>query len=159
MNAWYFVLFMLCCYAVLGIVNLQLAITAAHNFFNIILKIVPVLGLVFLLLFLFNYFINPRKLAEHLGKRGLLGWALSALGGVISTGPIYLWYPLLNELQKNGMRNAFIATFLYTRAIKPALIPLLIYYFGLKFTIVLTAVMFFFSFIQGFVVEKLEVML
>jgi len=160
MNAWHFPLFVLLGYGILLFVNPQIVLLAIGNFISIMFRIVPVLGFVFVLLFLLNYFIEPRKLAKHLGKRsGPVAWTLTAIAGIVSTGPIYLWYPLLNELQKHGVRNAFIATFLYARAIKPALIPLLIYYFGLQFTIVLTFLMFIFSFFQGYLVEKIEVII
>jgi uncharacterized membrane protein YraQ (UPF0718 family) len=66
-----------------------------------------------------------------------------------------MWYPLLSDLQKKGVKNSFIATFLYNRAIKPALLPLIIFYFGLAFTIVLTIVMIIASVFQGLIVEKI----
>ena len=104
---------------------------------------------------LINYFVKPKKLVQYLGKNaGLKGWIISIISGIISTGPIYMWYPLLNELQKKGIRNAYIVAFLYNRAIKPALLPLLILYFGLTYTIVLTIVMIIISILQGIIVEK-----
>ena len=63
---------------------------------------------------------------------------------------------MLKELKERGVNYGFISTFLYNRAIKPALIPLMIYYFGLNFTIILTFVMIVMSVIQGFIFEKLE---
>ena len=53
------------------------------------------------------------------------------------------------------MKNSLIAVFLYNRAVKPALIPLMIYYFGLSYLIVLTIVMIIFSIINGILVEKI----
>ncbi len=44
-------------------------------------------------------------------------------------------------LQKKGMRPALIATFLYNRAVKIPLLPLLIIYFGLTYSLVLMVVM------------------
>ena len=119
-------------------------------------KIIPILFLVFILMATANYFINPRRIAKYLGKEsGIKGWIIAIFGGIISTGPIYLWYPLLNDLQKKGVRNGLIATFLYNRAIKIPLMPLMILYFGLKYLFVLTMVMIIFSVFQGIVVEKI----
>ena len=98
-----------------------------------------------------------RDRVKYLGKKRK--WLFAILGGIISTGPIYMWYAMLRELKEKGVGYGFIATFLYNRAIKPPLIPVIIYYFGLKFTIVLTGVMIIFSVLQGMIIEKLEMRL
>ena len=122
---------------------------------GIVQKIVPVLVLVFVFLVIVNWFITPKMLLKYLGKEaGMKGWLIAIGTGIISSGPIYMWYPLLQDLQKRGVRNGFIATFLYNRAIKPALLPLMIYYFGIIYTLVLTVVMAAVSVFQGVVVEK-----
>jgi hypothetical protein len=76
-------------------------------------------------------------------------------GGILSTGPIYMWYPLLNDLQKQGMRPSLIAVFLYNRAVKIPLMPLIIIYFGWIYMIVLLVVMIVVSIAQGWITEKL----
>lgn len=133
------------------------SITLTLNFFiSIIKKIIPVFILVFIIMLLINYFVSPKKLARYFGKKaGIKGWLFSIIGGIISTGPIYMWYPMLNDMQKKGVKNKFIATFLYNRAVKPALLPLIIFYFGLIYTIVLTFVMIIASIFQGILTEKL----
>jgi len=65
-----------------------------------------------------------------------------------------MWYPLLADLKEKGMKNSLIATFLYNRAIKIPLIPITIYYFGIKLTIILTIYMIIFSIINGILVGK-----
>jgi uncharacterized membrane protein YraQ (UPF0718 family) len=125
-------------------------------FKNIMIKILPVFVIVFALMFIINYFITPKKLVEYLEKgNGAKAWLITIIAGIISTGPIYMWYPLLAELREHGIKHGFVAAFLYARAIKPALIPLMIFYFGLAFTIILTIVMITFSVIQGISVNKL----
>ena len=57
--------------------------------------------------------------------------------------------------KKKGMKTSLAATFLYARAIKPALLPLMVFYFGLTYVIVLTVVMIIFSMVQGLIVEKI----
>jgi len=123
---------------------------------NLFVKVLPSLLLVFVLMIVFNLFIAPESLAKYLGKEsGVKAWLIAAFAGIISTGPIYLWFPMLKQLKNHGTREGVIATFLYDRAIKPPLLPLMIYYFGIMFTIILTIVMFFISIVQGYVVEKL----
>ena len=70
-------------------------------------------------------------------------------------GPIYPWYAMLSELRQKGMRNALIAAFLYSRAVKLPLLPLMIHYFGVAYTLVLCLYLIVFSIISGIVVEKL----
>jgi len=123
--------------------------------YDIILKIIPVFFLVFVLMALANYYIKPKTLAKYIGEgSGAKGWIIAIAGGIISTGPIYLWYPLLKELREGGVRDALISAFLYNRAIKIAFIPMVIFYFGLKYTIVLTIVMVIASVLQGILTEK-----
>jgi uncharacterized membrane protein YraQ (UPF0718 family) len=66
-----------------------------------------------------------------------------------------MWYPLLADLKEKGLSHGLIACFLYNRAIKIPLLPLLIFYFNWQFVIVLTIVMIGASLIQGIFVNKL----
>lgn len=123
---------------------------------NILAQIWYVLILVFGLLFLSNLLLTPKVVKGWLGHTsGWKGWLLAVSGGILSSGPIYLWYPLLAELEKHGMRPAFTATFLYNRAVKPALLPLLIVYFGMTYTTILTIYMIIFSVMQGIIIERI----
>ena len=124
---------------------------------KMLMRIIPVLILVFVLLVITNYLMSPEKLVKYLSKKSWKTWALAVVAGIISTGPIFAWYPLLNELQKHGARNGMIAVFLYNRAIKLALLPMMIVYFGLKYVVVLGIVMIIMSIIQGLIIEKMEV--
>jgi uncharacterized membrane protein YraQ (UPF0718 family) len=83
------------------------------------------------------------------------GWALAVLSGVLSVGPIYAWYPLLGELNKKGMRSAFAATFLYSRALKLPLLPLMVHYFGAAYTIFVSTCFIIFGVLSGLAMEAL----
>jgi len=133
------------------------AVRRAVPFFLTILgEIWPVLVFMFVLMFVLNLFISPQAVKRWLGQASRQrGWFIAVIGGIVSSGPIYLWYPLLAELRKQGMRTALAAAFLYNRAVKPALLPLLIYYFGLGLTIILTVYTAIFSIVQGLIVERL----
>jgi len=123
---------------------------------NLLGRVLPVLLLVFGIMFVTNLFLDARRAVRLLGRESALkGWALVIVGGIISSGPIYMWYPLLSDLKEQGMKNALIATFLYNRAIKIPLIPMMVYYFGWAFTVVLSIYMVLFSIINGVVVARL----
>jgi uncharacterized membrane protein YraQ (UPF0718 family) len=129
---------------------------AFETCYSILLRILPIFLLVFLLIALTNYFANPKAIVEHMGEgSGIKGWALAVGSGILSTGPIYMWYPLLNDLQKHGVRNGLVAAFLYARAIKIPLFPMLILYFGSTYTLALTLIILLLSPLQGILVEKL----
>ncbi|MBW2996928.1 hypothetical protein KY349_01155 [Candidatus Woesearchaeota archaeon] len=153
---WYFLGIVIVIYAAVALFSIDTLMKSLVFFWQIIKKVFWVFLLVFALLVVINYFIKPKTIVKHLGKKaGAKGWLIALISGIISTGPIYLWYPLLNEMQKHGVRNGYVATFLYNRAIKPALLPLFIFYFGIAYTVVLTVVMLFASILQGYVVEKI----
>lgn len=143
-------------YIIISIVDLNLALKSFLTFLDIFKRIILILLVVFLLIFLTNIFLSPETISSHLGNTaGIKGWIISIVGGILSTGPIYLWYPLLADLKERGMKDSFIATFLYNRAIKPPLLPLMIHYFGIKLVVVLTVYMVIFSVINGILVEKI----
>jgi len=153
---WYFLLGVVVLAGIVFLIKPAAFFPVLSFFWSLMKKIVPILLAVFVLIFLINCFISPKQLLKYLGKEAKKkGWFVAVISGIISVGPIYLWYPLLSDLKQKGVRTAYIAVFLYNRAVKPALLPLLIFYFGLKFTIVLTIVMIFASVLQGFIVEKI----
>ena len=97
------------------------------------------LGLVFVVMLAFNLFLKPAQIVRFLGKKsGIKGIMLSMVGGIISAGPIYAWYPLLAEVRKKGAGDVPIAVFLYNRAVKPFLLPVMIAYFGWAYVGTLT---------------------
>jgi uncharacterized membrane protein YraQ (UPF0718 family) len=124
---------------------------------NIFIQIIPVLLLVILFMALINYLLHPKTVAKYVGKEsGIKGWFLAIATGIISHGPIYIWYPLLKELREQGMRSGLIAAFLYCRAIKIPLLPLMVYYFGLLFVSVLLLYMVIASLVEGVIIELIE---
>ena len=105
----------------------------------------------------FEYFLSEEKIKKYLSaSSGIKRWIIVVAGGLISSGPIYMWYPILANLKKKGVGFGLIATFIYSRAIKLPLLPIMIYYFGLKYTFILTIVLIFMSVAQGKIIEKIE---
>ncbi len=155
-TGWYFLGIVSLIYIIAALIDTGLVVRSLTFFTGLMQKIIIPLLIVFTLLVVINYAVRPRYIVKHLGKEaGAKGWAWAAIAGIISTGPIYLWYPLLNDMQKQGVRDGYIAAFLYNRAIKPALLPLFIYYFGITYVVVLTSIMLAASIIQGYTVEKM----
>lgn len=156
-NGWYFLIVVVLLYVAVAFLRVMAIVPSLQFALRILKSIVPVFVLIFSLMTIVNYFITPKRVVKYLGKSsGLKRWFFAIIGGIISTGPIYMWYPMLKELKEKGVNYGFIATFLYNRAIKLPLIPLIIFYFGLEFTIVLTVVMVIMSVIQGIIFEKIE---
>ncbi len=124
---------------------------------NLIIRIIPVLIFVVFLMGIMNYFVSPKRVLHYVGKgSGIKGWFLAIGTGILSHGPVYAWFPLLKDLRNQGMRSGLVAAFLYNRSVKIPLLPVMIYYFGLTFVIVLLIYMVIASVIEGKMIELLE---
>ena len=154
-KSWYFLIIVIIIYFSFLIFKENIFYSSLSFAYNIFLKIIPVFILIFVLMALTNYFVTPEFVIKHFKKRGIKKWFFAIIGGVLSTGPIYMWYPLLKDLKEKGMEDSFITTFLYNRAVKIPLLPMMIYCFGLAFTLVLTFYMILFSIINGVLVDKI----
>ncbi len=115
----------------------------------------PTLLLVFMIMVLFNFFIDKKVVERWFYHENFKAWFFIIIGGIISTGPLYLWYPILSDAVKKGVSFGLISAFIYSKAIKPALIPLMIVYFGLNFTILITILIIMGSLILGFITDFL----
>lgn len=93
------------------------------------------LCLAFVMMILLNRFLPPSAAVKYLGKRaGFKGLFFSSLSGMVSMGPIYSWYPLLNAVKEKGASTFHIANFMAFRSVKPVLLPILLGYFGWLYT-------------------------
>ena len=153
---WGFLAAVMVIYVAVGIASPPIAVGSLAAFANIMVSIIPILVLVFGIMFVTNLIIKRGVITRHLGEgSGMKGWFIAIAGGILSSGPPYLWYPLLSDLKEEGMRNSLIAGFLYSRAVKIPFIPVMLFYFGLEFTVVATALLIVFSVINGVVVERI----
>jgi len=152
-----FLILVIILYVILFFIKSDKIISSLYASWNIIVNIIPVLILIVILMGISNYLLKPRKVSKYLGKKsGFKGWFLSALFGILSHGPIYVWYPLLKDLKEHGMRTGLVAVFLYNRAIKIPLLPIMIFYFGVFFVIILCIYMIIASVFQGKIIEIIE---
>jgi uncharacterized membrane protein YraQ (UPF0718 family) len=154
-GGWMFLAVVAGLYGVAGIASPGVSFEALSAFGSLFVRVLPVLLLVFGLLFLASLFLERAWLVRTLERAGGIGgWALTILSGILSAGPLYAWYPLLGELKEKGVSGALIAAFLYSRALKLPLLPLMVHYFGLTYTIVLSAAIVVFSVVSGLLMKR-----
>jgi len=155
-GGWWFLAVVLVIYIITALFDRDLVLLSITFFSGLIVKVTPVLLLVFGLIFLFNYLLNPQLIQSYLGaKSGMKGWLLAIVGGILSTGPVSAWYVMLSDLRRQGMTTSLAAVFLYSRAVKLPLLPMLVYYFGLQYTFVLSVYLIGFSIINGLIMGRM----
>lgn len=121
---------------------------------NLLAKLVPIMAVVFFLMFLSNLLLKPEWVKAHVGHdSGVKGYLIAVGGGIFSVGPIYVWFEFLRGLKDKGMRTGLIATFLYARSVKPHLLPLMVLYFGWTYTLVLEFYLILFALLHGWMLE------
>ncbi|MEA3329953.1 MAG: hypothetical protein U9Q06_04385 [Nanoarchaeota archaeon] len=152
---WYFPLVIILIYISLFFIDKQLFFDSSLFFVNLLKKIIPIFILVFVLMVLSNYFITPQFVIKHLKEKGIRKWFYVIIGGILSSGPIYMWYPFLADLKNKGLNYGLIACFLYNRAIKIPLLPIAIIYFSWQYILILSFVMILMSVVQGKIINKL----
>lgn len=123
---------------------------------KVAVKLGPVLLVVFVLIFLTNLLLKPGWIRRQMGRdSGVKGFLVALAGGILAMGPVYVWYAMLRDFQEKGMRPALITVFLYSRGIKLPMLPLMVFYFGMTYTVLLTLFMAFFAVLNGLAVEGL----
>ncbi len=153
-----FLALMIITYAIYAFIDWQSFYTAWQSFLNILIKILPLMLIIVAVMFATNKFITPDIVKKHLGNEsGWRAYLYTTLAGILISGPPYILFPLLQELKSKGMSNKFIAIFLYNRNIKIPFLPAIIYYFGNAFTIILFFYIIIFSFISGWLIEKITI--
>lgn len=142
-------------YMAVGVLYPPIFRAAVEYLIAILRQVLPIIAIVFVLIFILNLVLRPEMVKRALGSEaGLRGWAISIVGGILSAGPVYVWYPLLSDLRNKGMRPALMAAFLYNRAIKLPVLPVMIFYFGWAFAGVLSLYMAIASVAVGLATER-----
>ena len=132
------------------------ALAALSRSGKIALRIVGPLTLAFLIMVVLNLWVKPAHVVRFLGRgSGLRSVLFSTMAGIISMGPIYVWYPLLKELREKGARSFHLANFLNNRTVKPFLLPVMVFYFGWAYTLILTCLTMISSLCVGYSVDAL----
>ncbi len=153
----YIFLTVLVTYVILFLAGSEKVMPAVLKSGNIMMKILPILVVVILLTALLNYYLQPRQIIKHLGhESGAKAWLWALIAGVVSHGPMYAWYSLLEDLRSHGMRDGLIVVFFASRTIKIPLLPIMVDYFGWVFTFVLSLYILIGALIQGLFLEILD---
>lgn len=156
LGGWWFLGAVLVLYGLVALIRPSAAGEAWENFSRTLSQLLPMLGVVFILLLLVGRLFDTKRIERFAGKSsGLRGWLTAVLGGIAAAGPVYLWYGLGAELRTKGMRKGLLVAFLYSRAIKLPLLPLLVHYFGTAYTLVLTVYLILFALIGGLLAERM----
>lgn len=155
-KAYIFLLVVVILYLIAFLFDFDRTAGALQFSLNMLKKLVPILTVVSAFMFLNNLLVKPSWVKNHVGDdSGWKGMFIAVVGGTLSMGPIYVWYGILEELQKKGMRTSLIASFLYARSVKPQLLPLMIYYFGWIYALVLVVYLIIFSVLNGVVTGRM----
>ncbi len=152
----YLLYFTIVVYLITLIVNSITFKDSLSKFGDLFIQVIPTIIFMLLIMIITDFFLSGDKL-KHLLERinGFRAWILFGIAGIISSGPIYVWYPYLSNLLKDGIRPGYLIVFLYNRAIKFPQIPIMLMVFSIEYISILFVVMFFASIIQGILGEKL----
>ncbi len=142
-------------YVILFMTNSQQAQQSLVRALGIITQILPIISVVVLINGLINWWLPAKKMALLFKEQGpKRGWGIAVIAGVLSHGPMYLWYPMLADLRKGGVTEGIIVTYFYARAVKLPLLPLMIDYFGVTFSTILVVYILIAALLQGLVMQR-----
>ncbi len=143
-------------YLLILLFSTQKFMESVNMFWDIFLQVIPIIFLVFIIMFFSNLLMDSRKIVKMIeSAHGVKAYLFFMVFGILSSGPIYLWYPLMADLKEKKIKNSLIVIFLYNRAVKIPLLPVMIYYFGFEFVLVFMFLMIVFSIFNGLIAEKL----
>lgn len=149
-GGWWFLAAMVILHLLVHWLSPDLGTASLARFLSTLKTLLPLFGVMFVLLWLFNLFVRPGRVAQRIGRAsGVRGWVLAIGAGVLSMGPMYLWYPVLAGLRARGLRPALAAAFLYSRAVKIPMLPFMAHYFGAAYTALFVLCILAFSVVSG----------
>lgn len=152
-----FLFFVIIIHILIFLFDRQNSSLSLEKSYEVLLKLLPIFFMIIVITTLINYFLKPKSIMKHFGKdSGIKAWIYTVLGGIVSHGPMYVWYPMLTQLRQNGLKDGLLATFMYTRSIKIPFIPIMIDYFGVLFTVVLFIYIIIGGVLQGIIIEALS---
>jgi len=151
-----FLIFVLALFILLALLDFENIVNIINKVGNMLYRLIPIFILVITITAFINYFLKPKKIMKYFGKdSGNKGVLYALLGGIISHGPMYAWYPMLDDMKKHGLKFGLIAIFMYARVIKIPLLPFMIGLFGLPFTIIANLYILIFAVMQGKIIDLL----
>ncbi len=153
----YFLLFVIILYIVMYLFDSDKTVDSAISSGELFYSIIPILIFVILFMTAIFWLITPKSIKKYVGKgSGLKGWEIALATGILSHGPLYVWYPMLRDLRDQGMKNSLISVFLSNRSVKIPFLPMMVFYFGGLFVAILVIYMVLASLVQGWIFDMLE---
>ena len=141
LKAWIFPACVAVVYGIVWIVLPEKIVPAMESIKNIAMQMAIPLLISLFMMFLLNMYISTAHITKFMGKkRGLVGILFSSMAGIISMGPVFAWLPFLKSMKEKGMADIYLANFLSCRAVKPVLFPVLVTYFGWRFSLIFTTI-------------------
>ncbi len=140
-----------------GIFDNSTMATALTNSWKMLVRLMPIMGIVVILNTLVSNFLHSDLIERHLGESS--GWQgfLLVLGvSMVVPGSPFIVYPLLHELTQKGLKKSLAAVFLYNRTVKITFLPAMILYFGIRYTAVLSFFILGAAILNGIIVENLS---
>ena len=135
---WAFLVGVFTLYIILFSISSARVVEALKMSGSILLQIAIPLLIAFIIMVVLNLFSGQEKISRFFGRRlGFTAIAFSSLAGIFSMGPVYAWYPFLKGLREKNVSDFHLANFLSNRAIKPFLLPVMVFYFGWIYTLIL----------------------
>jgi hypothetical protein len=153
---WRFLFVVILLYLIILIFNYELFASSIIYCGTILGGVLQAFIIVFVLMVASDYFITPQFITKYLDKNILVKWSMVVMGGIISSGPIYMWYPLLGDLRGKVLNDGMVACFLYNRAIKIPLLPVALLYFSWLYLLILGLTMIIASIFQGVLINYLQ---
>ena len=145
-----FLAFVVVLYVVLFFVNPEKTVESLQHFVKNTLSVLPIFLLVIFLTALINYYFTKEKIAKMMQTSSPVKmYLVSLFAGIISHGPVFVWFPLLKDLKDKGFKNSSLVTFIYARSIKLTLLPVMIGFFGQLFTLIFMGYIALAAIIQG----------
>jgi hypothetical protein len=153
---WIFFLFVSMLFVGVSVFDPSSMLPILSYFWKTIWSLLPILLLVYGIIFIFSVFLSHKNVVHFLAHGGYTKkMFLAIITWIISSWPTYLRYGFLKKLHTSWLTLWHIAGFSYARAIKPPLFALMIYYFDVKYTIIFVGILFVYSFVQCFLVDFL----
>ena len=139
-RSWLFPLGVVAVYLAIYPIAPDRAVQALMDSGHVLRQMALPLSLAFVMMVVLNWSVSPAQVTRYLGSRaGIKGVCLSSVAGIVSMGPVMAWLPFLAAIREKGASDFHLANFLTSRAVKPVLLPVMIGYFGWRFSLVFTA--------------------
>lgn len=133
-----FLFVVLIIYTIVWLIDYTYFIRVFHEVVTILVdQILLVLCIVFVMMFILNLVLQKEVIQKKITKaKSSTKYIISILGGIFSTGPVYMRYPFLKKLKDHGLHYGHIVTFIYARSVKIPFLAIMIFYFWLTYTII-----------------------